>query len=206
MDTNNLLEAELERSKKAISDLEMSIGYYRSLADEVASYNVQVDSELIILKRNLEEKKLGYKILLALHEIIGSTIDIEAFFSSTLKLILTTLKMDRVIVLWKEDDMDHLFKAKWHLGYNANEASENLGQPIDFKSQDGQDITHILINRATRKTEFQENLCKNLMLPFMVGTRIEDGGITVGWLIAGREKEALPFILPCYPKTLQHLR
>lgn len=201
MDTKQL-EDELERHKNAMADLERSIGYYRGLADEVASYNVQVDSELIILKRNLEEKKLGYKILLALHEIIGSTIDIEAFFGSTLKLILTTLKMDRVIVLWKEEDSNDTFKARWHLGYSVNEASENLSKPLDFKSNDGHEITHILINRATRKSEFQETLCKNLMLPFMVGTRIEDAGTTVGWLIAGREKEALPFYPPMLPENL----
>jgi class 3 adenylate cyclase len=196
------IETQLLRMEAEIADLERAVSYYRDLADEVASYNVQVDSEVIMLKRNLDEKRLGYQILLALHEIIGSSIDIDSFFASTLELILTTLKMDRVAVLWSISGKPNTFKAKWHLGYSEEEVKTSFAEPFDLKPINEAVKSELLFNRSTRKTEFEQDLCNRLLLPFLVGTRIQNKGKTVGWLIAGREKEALPFYPPLMPENV----
>ncbi|MCB9245446.1 MAG: hypothetical protein H6606_03365 [Flavobacteriales bacterium] len=202
MDNKELLET-LNRYEAQIAELQRAVGYYSKLSDEVASYNVQVDSEVILLKRNLEEKRLGYKILLALHEIIGSSINIENFFSSTLELILTTLNMDRVVVFWKEESQKSVLKPTWFLGYAQDEVNAAFSRPLEKAVFENAGEQGILVNKSTRRNEWQDKLSAYIKLPFFLGTRIVDQGQTVGWLIAGREKEALPFYPPLMPENVE---
>ena len=176
-----------------IRNLERAVEYYKNLADEVAGYNVLVDSITILLKGELEQKRLGNNILKKLHDIIGSKINPESFFISTLKLVLTHLNMDRTLVLWNHSKTGNVFKVRHHMGYNKKELEYLQNENFDFN---GNGQKSILINKSTKKTEWETDICNSVLLPYLVGTAIYNRGRVIGWLIGGREKEARPFYPP----------
>jgi len=194
---------QLKALEEEIRKLERSVNYYKELSDEVAGYNIMVDSQVVFLKRDLEQKKIGYEILHKLHETIGSKIDLDTFFDATLKLILTTLKMDRALILWRNDNFQDSFIPKWYLGYQKSEIEDYLKEAQDLTELNDLIEPSILVNKSTQKSPAVESLCRNLLIPFMVGTPIVSGDAINGWLIAGREKEALPFYPPLMPGDLE---
>ncbi len=194
---------QLDALKDKIEKLERAVSYYKNLSDEVAGYNIMVDSQIIFLKRDLEQKKIGYEILHKLHETIGTKIDLDTFFASTLKLILTTMKMDKAVVLWRNSTFHDSFVPKWHLGYNKTDLEAYLQNELDLTELNDLIEPSILVNKSTQKEPYIEQLSRDLLLPFMVGTPILSGDKIEGWVIAGREKEALPFYPPLMPSDLE---
>ena len=172
--------------------MERALKYYKELADEVAGYNILVDSRMVLLKRELEQKKEGFAILSSLHKVIGTKVDLDDLLMKTLQLILTTLKMDRAVILWRNDN--HIFKAKWHLGYQAEQKStlENSFFDGDLLNSEEQ----WLCNKSTVRTDVLDGLRTQLALPFLAGVPLYSGSHIAGWLFAGREKEAQPFFPP----------
>ena len=182
--------------KEHIAELKRAVKYYKELSDEVAGYNVLVDSKTIILKNELEKKRLGHNLLRKLHDIVGSTFNLESFFNSTLELILTTWNLDRIIVLWNAKGNSDGLTGNWHRGYSEEEILNTLDDTAVYPYLQSMENTSFLINGTTRKTELHSQICEALQLPFMVGAPIMHEGVVVGWLIGGREKEALPFYPP----------
>jgi len=197
----DILGSQEENLKADIQKIERALSYYKGLSDEVAGHNIMVDTQVILLKRDLEQKKIGYDILKRLHDIIGAQFNLDDFHNSTLQLILTHLKMDRAVVLWL--DKNDAFIVNYYLGYTKNEARKNLMQPFDFSLINALEDPHLLFNKSTKKEEHHIALCQRLLLPFLVGTPIKTRMGIEGWLIAGREKEARPFYPPLLPGDLE---
>ena len=175
-----------------LEELQRQAAYYKQLSDEVAGYNILVDSKHIILKSELENKRLGHDLLRKLHEVVGSNIDRDRFFASTLKLMLTTLNLDRAFVFWKNKDTGE-FEPRWHKGLDKKNIARLKDQVFDFQFFNKQIKPSVLINKSVQRKEQEVRLCEELDLPFLVGTPIRHGKDIDGWLIGGREKEALPF-------------
>ncbi|MBT8218878.1 MAG: hypothetical protein KJP00_03590, partial [Bacteroidia bacterium] len=181
-----------DQLQQELQEMERAVAYYKKLSDEVAGYNILVDSRMILLKRELQQKNDGFSILSSLHKVIGTKVDLDELLQQTLHLILTTLKMDKAVILWRENDEPLL--AKWHLGYNTEQIAQ-------LKSQSFDDATllheeHILVNKASRPEEKIGKLLHSLELPFAVGIPLYDGKKVRGWMIGGRHKEAQPFYPP----------
>lgn len=171
-----------------VRELERAINYYRKLSDEVAGYNILVDSKLVLMKRELQEKKDGFSILSKLHKVIGTNADMDQLMEQTLNQILTTLKMDKGVVLWAEDG-DRL-RVRWHKGYLWDQE-----QKFEI-SMDGTQLNkreQILVNKSSEPDPELDLFHARLALPYMVGVPLFGKGRITGWLIAGREKEAAPF-------------
>lgn len=183
-------------------ELQKAATYYKKLSDELSGYNILVDAEVILLKRDLEQKKEGNSILLGLHDLIGSNVDLDTFFNSTLDLILTTLKMDKGVVLWKMTSLEK-YEIRWHRGYGIEEAAHLKDQQVECSNVTSFEKSKILINKNTTLKGYQEELRTVLLLPFMVGVPIKIENEMKGWLIAGREKEAYPFYPPLLPGNLE---
>ena len=197
----DILGAQEENLKADIQKIERALSYYKGLSDEVAGHNIMVDTQVILLKRDLEQKKIGYDILKRLHDIIGAQFNLDDFHNSTLQLILTRLKMDRAVVLWR--DKTNSFFVNYYLGYTKEESRKNLKQPFDFSLINALEDPHLLFNKTTKKEEHHLELCERLLLPYLVGTPIKTRAGIEGWLIAGREKEARPFYPPLLPGDLE---
>ncbi|MCT4622800.1 MAG: hypothetical protein N4A46_04190, partial [Schleiferiaceae bacterium] len=186
--------------KEEIHKLERAVNYYKNLSDEVAGYNIMVDSQIIFLKRDLDQKKIGYEILKSLHDIIGTQIELDEFYMSTLALLLTELKMDKVVVLWK--DGQH-YKSRFNLGYESEAKALLERLEISLVELNSMEHAHVLLNKASTREEHHDRLSEELQLPFLVGTPIKNNEDIEGWLIAGREKEARPFYPPLMPGDLE---
>lgn len=187
---------EYQRMREHIIDLEKSVSYYKKLADESAAYNYKADILLSLLKRDLEQKKNGLSFLLALHEMIGSNLDIDTFFHSTLEKLVPILKMDRAVILWNSDPDNKLYTVRCHYGYKPEEADLIRDKKFTLRDSTYYQAPQLLINKSKKNNVFEEDIGKDILLPFIIGAPIKDKKKVLGWLITGRDKEAYPFYLP----------
>lgn len=179
----------IQELREQFEDIQKQVSYYKRLSDEVAGYNILVDSKIILLKRELQLKNDGFSILSSLHKTIGTQVNLDDLMHRTLDLILVTLKMDKSTVLWVDED-DSL-SARWWLGYTKKEISEV--EKLKFHQNDFPGTNNILINRKTNIDELLAKLQAELRLPYIVGVPLYQNEKLKGWLVAGREKEAQPF-------------
>jgi len=182
----------LDNLQKILEAKERELKYYKSLADEVAGYNILVDSRMVLLKRDLDQKKEGFAILASLHKVIGRKVDLDELLLQTLHLILTTLKMDKAVILWNNESNNLV--PKWHLGYINEEIEQLNNVEIDPKLINGFD--QLICNKSTAKDDDIQTVTQQLLLPFLAGVPLYSGDHIKGWLIAGRQKEAQPFFPP----------
>lgn len=186
-------QTEIEEMHQKVQELTRALSYYKNLSDEVAGYNILMDSKTILLKRELDQKLKGFSILSSLHKVIGKKVDRDELLNQTLNLIITTLKMDNAVVLW--DDADNgVYEAKWWLGYKK-EALEKLKTAkvnADLVNQS----EHWLCNKSSSPNQSLTELKGYLSTPFIIGIPLTTDRRISGWLFAGRHKEAQPFYPP----------
>jgi class 3 adenylate cyclase len=177
-------------------NLQREISYYKKLADEVAGYNIRIDSQISLLKRGLHQKQNGFTILSSLHDVFGHHINTDELLNETLKLINTTLKMDRSIIVWTKDGSPTMFEPKWSLGYISNEEESIKSSALDLSELLKTDVKSILVNKETVSNEMIEAIRNQWKLNFFIAVPIRNDGQVSGWMLAGREKEAWPFYPP----------
>lgn len=183
-----------EKSASSYEELERAVQYYKNLADEVAGYNIQAESNLVLLKRELQQKNDGFSILSSLHKVIGSKLDLDKLMNSTLEQMLTTLKMDKAVILWAHPDQEKTFQIRWKKGYSKNQV-ENL-DTIYLEDAILWEVNQFLVNKSSRPDPALEHLHEALVLPYFLGIPLYREEEVIGWIIAGREKEAQPFYPP----------
>lgn len=185
------MQAEVEELKRAAD-------YYKKLSDQVAGYNIQADSRIVLMKREIQQKNDGFTILSSLHKVIGKAVDLNELLSQTLQLILTTLKMDKAITL--QETGNGSFRVKWHQGYSKKEQNQLIKQLITSKTLN--DSPRMLIHKYTRLTPDLMVLKENLKIPYFLGVKMKAAQQEAAWLIAGRESEAQPFYPPLNEEDL----
>ncbi len=196
---------EIERLVRRNNELERAVEYYKKLSDEVAGYNIGVDSKISLIKRELEQKNDGFTILRALHDVIGSGTHQENFFTAMLELILTTLKMDRSVILWKEHKNPD-YKARWCLGYSKEELKTLQQKEYDLTVLNDRKPAYLLVSKSVKMQVTEQQLLKDVLLNFAVGVPIRNREKIAGWLIAGREKEAYPFYPPLTMMNIENFQ
>lgn len=185
-ESNDILLAELQRQ----------VDYYRQLSDEVAGQNIRSDSQISLLKRKLIQKENGFTILSALHDAFGHQIYEDNFFTNTLELINTTLKMDKTVVLWLLSGQSKAFSPKFHMGYEREEIDQIHNRQLDFLIDDSPISRPFLAHKNSRANPLIEKLREELMLPFFIAVPIRMRNKIIAWMVTGREKEAWPFYPP----------
>jgi class 3 adenylate cyclase len=179
-----------------LNELQRQVEYYRQLSDEVAGQNIRSDSQISLLKRKLIQKENGFTILSALHDAFGHQIYEENFFTNTLELINTTLKMDKTVVLWELSSHSKGFSPKFHMGYEREEVDLIHNRQVDFLIEESPVVRPFLANKNTRTNDLIDQLRERLVLPFFIAVPIRMRNKIIAWMVTGREKEAWPFYPP----------
>jgi class 3 adenylate cyclase len=186
-----------EESKDILlAELQRQVDYYRQLSDEVAGQNIRSDSQISLLKRKLIQKENGFTILSALHDAFGHQIYEDDFFTNTLELINTTLKMDKTVVLWELSGHSKAFSPKFYMGYEREEIDQIHNRQLDFLIDDSPILRPFLANKNTRTNPLTDKLREELILPFFIAVPIRMRSKVTAWMVTGREKEAWPFYPP----------
>jgi class 3 adenylate cyclase len=113
---------------------------------------------------------------------------------STLELVLTTLKMDKAVILWLDSEKEKTFRIRWKMGYSKNQL-EVLNSAL-LKDEILWEANQFLVNKSSRPDPNLAPLHEALILPYFLGIPLYRDEKVTGWLIAGREKEAQPFYPP----------
>lgn len=183
----------LDSKDEKIEELQRQVDYYRKLSDQVAGQNIRSDSQISLLKRKLIQKENGFTILSALHDAFGQQIFEENFFTNTLVLINTTLKMDKTVVLWTDPKNPGCFLQKFNMGFDRNEIENLENISIEFQV-DGEVLEKPFIrNKNTPSSPLSEQIHAQTFIPFFIAVPIRTRSTIVAWMISGREKEAWPF-------------
>jgi class 3 adenylate cyclase len=186
-----------EESKDILlAELQRQVDYYRQLSDEVAGQNIRSDSQISLLKRKLIQKENGFTILSALHDAFGHQIYEDDFFTNTLELINTTLKMDKTVVLWELSGHSKAFSPKFYMGCEREEIDQIHNRQLDFLIDDSPILRPFLANKNTRANPLIDKLREELILPFFIAVPIRMRSKVIAWMVTGREKEAWPFYPP----------
>jgi class 3 adenylate cyclase len=174
-------------------DLLRELQYYKKLSDEVAGYNIQIDSQISTVKRKLHQKENGFAILSSLHDVFGHQINHNELFDSTIELINTTLKMDRSLIAWKGDGEDH-FLPKWFLGYDRREEEILKNVALDLRHLTQSEVTSMVVNKSTPGSPEVDLIRRQLFMNYFITVPIRNANKEIsGFLFSCREKEAWPF-------------
>lgn len=179
-----------------LGELKRQVEYYKRLSDEVAGQNIRSDAQLSLLKRKLAQKQNGFTILSALHDVFGQQIYEKEFFTNTLVLINTTLKMDRTLVVWQSPDKPTVFYPKWMMGYSRDESIEIASKKLQFQLEDKILSKPFLFNQKSIPNPVSNQIRDDFMLQFFVAIPIRVQGKIEGWMLSARDKEAWPFYPP----------
>lgn len=196
IDSTNNKQPDDDSRSMLENDLNREIIYYKKLADEVAGYNIRIDSQISLLKRGLLQKQNGFTILSSLHDVFGHHINTDDLLNETLKLINTTLKMDRSIIVWILDGSSVMYKPKWSLGFDSEEEDSIYEKDLDLSDLLTTDMKSILVNKETVSNKMIETIRKFWKLNYFIAVPIRNDGQVSAWMLTGREKEAWPFYPP----------
>jgi class 3 adenylate cyclase len=179
-----------------LEDLRRQVAYYKKLSDEVAGQNIRSDSQLSLLKRKLDQKQNGFTILSALHDVFGQQIYEREFFTNTLELINTTLKMDKTLVVWQSSGETAAFEPKWMMGYSKEESQKITGKKVRFHQADHALTKPFLFNQKSAPNPISAQIRAEFLLQFFIAIPIRVQGSIEGWMISSRDREAWPFYPP----------
>ncbi|MFN3997427.1 adenylate/guanylate cyclase domain-containing protein [Algoriphagus sp.] len=183
-------------NEEEIEELKRQVEYYKRLSDEVAGQNIRSDAQLSLLKRKLDQKQNGFTILSDLHDVFGQQIYEKEFFTSTLELIITTLKMDKTLVFWQSPENPTVFIPKWMMGYSKDESVQIQTKELEFKL-DGDSLTRpFIFNQKSTPNSIAIQIRNNFLLQFFVAIPIRIQGQIEGWMLSARDREAWPFYPP----------
>jgi len=166
------------------------------MADAGAGYNIRIDSQVSLLKRSLHQKENGFTILSLLHSVFGSHIQVDDLLTETLKLINTTLKMDRSLIAWQDPDIPATFLPKWVMGFETREVAHLRKYAVDLSSLLASDFHYLLVNKESTADPVIDEIRRAWGFQFFIAVPIRSEGKPVAWMLAGREKEAWPFYPP----------
>lgn len=185
-----------DRLPQGADALSREVDYYKKMADAVAGYNIRMDSQISLLKRSLHQKENGFTILSSLHGVFGHHIQVDDLLNETLKLINTTLKMDRSLIAWTSADGSEHCKPRWMLGFEPQHIEAVASRGIDFSGVFSSDTRSLLVHKQTSLTPLMESIRNLWGFQYFIAVPIRTEGQPTGWMIAGREKEAWPFYPP----------
>jgi class 3 adenylate cyclase len=178
------------------SPLQREMEYYKRMADAVAGYNIRMDSQISLLKRSLHQKENGFTILSLLHGVFGNHIQVDQLLTETLKLINTTLKMDRSLIAWQDPEHPENFLPTWMMGVASQDTIALKAQSVDLSALAQSATRSLLVNKDTPADPVIDRIRQAWGFHYFIVVPIRADNVATGWMLAGREKEAWPFYPP----------
>ncbi len=178
-----------------VAALRKEMEYYRTRLDDLAGQAIRADSVVSRAKRELKQRRQGFALLTELHQRIATDMEPEQIFCLTLERLEKQLKMDRSVVLRREEGSE-TFVPCFSTGFPNATAERLRAMRLDLPLSFLEARTPLLVTQATPAEPFGTLLKSSLETPFFVCTPISAGENTDYYLLSGRMREAKPFFPP----------
>jgi class 3 adenylate cyclase len=171
-------------------DIQKQIEYYRARLDELAGQVIKSDSVVSRAKRELKQRRSAFALLSDLQRAITTDMPRGEIFAKILHAVQQTLKMDRSVILERENGDASSFRPVSLMGYD-NAAATNLpNTSLTLPEQ------NLLVTAAAQETPLIADIRAKLAMPYFIAVPVIVGGRTQAMLVSGRLREAKPFFPP----------
>ena len=164
--------------------------YLRGIAERSAAKILSLDTQLLAIRHELEQKRRGFSLMSELTSTLGRESDYRSVFVSVSRRVNAALNMQRTAVLTRDDEG---FRATVLQGYSDEERQKLEGRVIEIPPACFDTANPLLItgaDAADRLASFREAL----MLPFLISTPVTLQNEVVAFLVTGRLLEQLPWM------------
>ena len=176
-------------------ELEREVRFLRSQLDQLAGGQLKADSQLSRLRYELRQRKQGNELLSRLFASLDVTAEIPVIYAKVCQQTCATLKTDRAVLLVPAGEPRAFRPAHWS-GYPARDAARIAQRSISVPETFDQRQATVLVTRESPRGPFEEALCAELEIPFLIAVPIMDGSGLASVLVVGRNKEVKPFSPP----------
>lgn len=178
--------------KKDIKELEHENSYLKRLSEESISKLLQMDTQAMAIRHELEQKRRGFSLMAELAVTVGQGSDYEGVFISVSKRINAALNMQRTVVLVPSAEKG-LFRPLILQGYPADEVKKLKSSRIEVDSDLTDPAKPVLVTGADPEERFAP-VRKALGLPYFISAPVILHNDVIAILITGRLSEQMPFL------------
>ncbi len=171
------------------------LDFYRRRVDELAGQVVRADSVVSRAKRELKQRREGFALLTELHQVVTTDMPEEAIFAEVLGRLERRLKMDRSVILRREEDSTRFRPCYFH-GFPAEAAERLPAARVELPEPLTRGEAPLLVTNATALDAVTVALKRDLETPFFIGASVVAGERRDHVLLTGRMREAKPFFPP----------
>ena len=174
-----------------IEKLQLEVDYLRRLAEQSVSRMLQVDSQTIAIRHELEQKRRGFSLMADLTVALEQDSDYENVFVAVSRRINAALNMQRTAVL--VPDAEGLFRTSVLQGYPAENRSVVASRRVEIGSEFLERKQPALVTGADPPSRLAQ-LRQALQLPYLVASPVLLHNDVVAILVTGRLIEQPPFL------------
>ena len=169
--------------------------FYRRRVDELAGQAVRADSVVSRAKRELKQRRQGFALLTELHQVVTTDMPEETLFREVVDRLERHLKMDRSLILRREEGSAYFRPCYFH-GFPPAGAERLPSVSLALPEPLAQGEAPLLVTNATVLDEVTAALKRDMETPFFVCAAISAGDRRDHVLLTGRMREAKPFFPP----------
>lgn len=180
-----------ENNKKRDSSTAVPVDKLTKLCEQNAAKILALDSQLIAIRHELEQKRRGFALLSELSVSLNQAENKGNAFTQAAKRINAALNMQRTAVLLPGEDGSYRISVLQ--GYSTNEKVEIMSHPIDL-NEEFLDMNAPVIVTAADSEERLAGVRKALKLPYFISVPVAIKNNVAAILITGRLVEQTPFL------------
>jgi diguanylate cyclase (GGDEF) domain len=178
-------------TNQEIENLQLEVRYLRRLAEQSVARMLQVDSQSIAIRHELEQKRRGFSLMADLAVALEQESDYENVFVSVSRRINAALNMQRTAIL--VSDAEGLFRASVLQGYPADSRSVVASRRVEIGAEFLEVRQPVLVTGADPPSRLAQ-LRQALQLPYLIASPVLLHNDVVAILVTGRLVEQPPFL------------
>ena len=173
------------------AELRDEVRYLRRVAERDAAKILELDTQSIAIRHELEQKRRGFALMADLSVTMGRDSDYGEVFVSVSRRINASLNMQRTAVL--VPDSEGFFKASVLQGYPGDEEEAVFARRVAADAELLDPQSPLLITGAD-PAERLASLRESLELPFLISSPVFLHNQVVALLVTGRLIEQMPYL------------
>lgn len=175
-----------------MEELRREVIYLRRLAERSAGYMMKAEIQATAIRRELEQKRLGFSLMAELAVALGHDADYEDVLISVSRRINTALNMQRTAVLVPYSR--GIYRAAVLQGYTSEERETLESRHIEVAAELLDPFQQVLVTGADPDSRL-ESFRRDLMLPYFISAPVYMQNDAAAILVTGRLAEKAPFLL-----------
>ena len=176
-----------------LTAMRREVAYLRNMAETTIARLFQADTQAIAIRHELEQKRLGFRLMAELAVTLGKDMDDADIFLSVSRRLNTALNMRRTIILVPEGEEDTVFKAAVLQGYTDEEKAAVRAHRLEAPPEVLRPLLPVLVTGASPEQHLA-NFRHILALPFFISAPVLLHNRIVALLVTGRLEESRPFM------------